>query len=112
MKDKSKKDDKDGKEKTKFSKEIVADASPTKVKEDNELAKVLAIEREKSEKVKSEMDNEETPKKKKEPESLIAEEKTISGGIRYTDFKNLFSFTIGIPGFFLFFVFQLTSAFV
>ena len=104
MKDKSKKDDKDGKEKTKFSKEIVADASPTKVKEN----KVMAIEQENV--VKPAED--ETPKKKKEPESLIAEEKTISGGIRYRDFKNLFSFTIGIPGFFLFFVFQLTSAFV
>jgi hypothetical protein len=100
MKDKSKKDDKDGKEKTKFSKEILAEASPTKVKEN----KVLAIEPEKSEKK-----DEETPEKKKEPESLIAEEKTISGGIRYADFKNLFSFTIG---FFLFFVFQFTSAFV
>lgn len=44
MKDKSKKDDKDGKEKTKFSKEIVADASPTKAKEEE---KVLAIEQEK-----------------------------------------------------------------
>lgn len=103
MKDKSKKDDKDGKEKTKFSKEIVAEASPTKVKEN----KVLAIEQENGDKP-----DEETPKKKKEPENLIAEEKTISGGIRYRDFKNLFSFTIGIPGFFLFFVFQLTSAFV
>jgi len=103
MKDKSKKDDKDGKEKTKFSKEIVAEASPTKVKEN----KVLAIKQENGDKPE-----EETPKKKKEPENLIAEETTISGGIRYIDFKNLFSFTIGIPGFFLFFVFQLTSAFV
>jgi hypothetical protein len=34
MKDKSKKDGKDGKEKTKFTKEIVADASPTKVREE------------------------------------------------------------------------------
>lgn len=48
--------------------------------------------------------------KKKEPENLIAEEKTISGGIRYKDFKELFSFTIGIGGFLLFFVFQIISA--
>lgn len=34
MKDKSKKDNKDGKEKTKFTKEIVTESSPTKVKEE------------------------------------------------------------------------------
>lgn len=53
-----------------------------------------------------------TPKQKKEPENLIAEEKIISGGIRYKDFKDLFSFTIGVGGFFLFFLFQMISAFL
>jgi hypothetical protein len=76
----------------------VVETSPLKVTEEKSLAIVK-------------VDTEDTPKKKKEVEHLIAEEKMISGGIRYIDFKNLFSFTIGIGGFILFFIFQSISAF-
>ena len=84
MKDQSAKDNQEGKAHSKFTKEKGPETTPSTaiVKDEKAL-----------------------PKEKKEVENLIVAEEKLKGGISYGDFKNLFSFTIGMGGFFLFYFF-------
>ena len=85
------------------------DKKETKQKFDKEVEKTAASPQKKTEAKK---DGTETPKKDKENDKekdLVAEEKVQTGQIKFSDIKDLMSFSYGMCGLFLFTLMSITA---